>query len=78
MGLSEKYKRKVSATPNLLRIQKRRCDTMAQDVLCEVNNCKYWDEGNKCGADAIYVVSHKGKQASNSEETDCKTFVPEV
>lgn len=51
---------------------------MAQDVLCEVNNCKYWGQGNKCKADAIYVVSHKGKQASNSEETDCKTFVAEA
>lgn len=49
---------------------------MAQDVLCEVNNCKYWGEGNKCTADAIYVVSHKGEQAKDSEETDCKTFLP--
>jgi hypothetical protein len=37
---------------------------MAQDVLCEVDNCTYWGSGNKCNADAIYVVSHKGKQAS--------------
>ncbi|OKL37825.1 DUF1540 domain-containing protein [Domibacillus mangrovi] len=51
---------------------------MAKDVLCEVNNCKHWSSGNKCEADSIYVVSHKGKQASNNEETDCKTFVPEV
>ncbi len=51
---------------------------MAQDVLCEVSNCKYWDEGNKCNADTIYVVSHKGKHASDSKETDCKTFVPEL
>lgn len=52
--------------------------SMAQDVLCEVNNCTYWGSGNKCSADAIYVVSHKGKHASNSEETDCKTFETEV
>lgn len=51
---------------------------MAKDVLCEVNNCKFWDSGNKCSADSIYVVSHKGKEASNSKETDCKTFDPEV
>lgn len=50
---------------------------MARDVLCEVNNCKFWDSGNKCNADAIYVISHTGKQASDSKETDCKTFVPE-
>lgn len=47
---------------------------MAQDVLCEVNNCKYWAQGNQCDANAIYVVSHSGKQANNQEETDCKTF----
>ncbi|WP_181347880.1 DUF1540 domain-containing protein [Thalassobacillus sp. CUG 92003] len=47
---------------------------MAKDVLCEVHNCKYWAHGNKCTADAIYVVSHTGNQASHSEETDCKTF----
>ncbi|NGP46489.1 DUF1540 domain-containing protein [Bacillaceae bacterium SIJ1] len=50
---------------------------MAQDVLCEVNNCKYWGQGNRCKADAIYVVSHVGKEASDSSETDCKTFTPE-
>jgi hypothetical protein len=51
---------------------------MAQDVLREVNNCSYWGAGNKCNADTIYVVSHKGQEASNSEETDYKTFKPEV
>ncbi len=50
---------------------------MATDVLCEVNNCVFWDDGNKCSADRIYVVSHKGKQANRTEETDCKTFEPE-
>ena len=44
----------------------------------EVNNCKFWANGNKCSAEAIYVVSHKGKHASTTEETDCKTFDPEV
>ncbi|MED3649455.1 DUF1540 domain-containing protein [Heyndrickxia sporothermodurans] len=50
---------------------------MARDVLCEVNNCHYWAKGNRCSADEIYVVSHKGDQAKNTEETDCKTFKPE-
>ncbi|WP_110943358.1 DUF1540 domain-containing protein [Virgibacillus senegalensis] len=49
---------------------------MAQDVLCEVKNCIYWAHGNKCAADAIYVVSHTGKEASDQEETDCQTFEP--
>ncbi|MCL6573237.1 MAG: DUF1540 domain-containing protein [Bacillus sp. (in: Bacteria)] len=47
---------------------------MAQDVLCEVNNCSYWANGNKCSADRIYVVSHTGDTAETSMETDCKTF----
>lgn len=51
---------------------------MAQDVLCEVNSCKYWAAGNKCRATSIYVVNNRSKQASNSEETDCKTFEPKV
>ena len=45
---------------------------MAKDVLCEVNSCKHWDSGNKCGAEMIYIVSQK--QANTSAETDCKTF----
>ncbi len=52
--------------------------SMAKDVLCEVNSCKYWGAGNKCLADAIYVVSRKGEHASTSEETDCKTFQPKI
>ncbi|MEI5907900.1 DUF1540 domain-containing protein [Bacillus spongiae] len=51
---------------------------MAQDVLCEVMNCVYNQHGKKCGASEIFVVSHKGNKASNSEETDCKTFEPGV
>lgn len=50
---------------------------MAKDVLCEVSSCKYWNSGNQCGASSIYVVS-KGKEARNSEETDCKTFEPKI
>jgi len=51
---------------------------MAKDVLCEVNSCKYWAAGNQCSASSIYVVSKQNKQASNSEETDCKTFEPKI
>jgi hypothetical protein len=53
---------------------KRSGTPMAKDVLCEVNNCHYWKDGNLCSADKIYVVSHSGEQADNSRETDCKTF----
>lgn len=51
---------------------------MAQDVLCEVSNCSYWANGNKCSAESIYVVSNHGKQASSQDETDCKTFEPSI
>lgn len=63
---------------NLQNIINEEVGEVAKDVLCEVNNCKYWSKGNKCSADEIYVVSHRGNQASKSEETDCKTFVPEA
>ncbi|MCA0172715.1 MULTISPECIES: DUF1540 domain-containing protein [unclassified Bacillus (in: firmicutes)] len=49
---------------------------MALDVLCEVTNCVHNRNGKNCGADEIYVVSHQGNKARNSEETDCKTFEP--
>ena len=45
---------------------------MADDVLCSVDSCHYWADGNKCSADSIYVVGHG--EASTSQETDCKTF----
>ena len=48
---------------------------MGQRINCEVNNCKYWAEGNQCQADQIVVVSEKGNHAKSSGETDCKTFV---
>jgi len=48
---------------------------MAKDVLCEVDSCAYWGNGNKCHAEQIYVVSHVSK-AETSKETDCKTFEP--
>lgn len=52
---------------------------MAKDVLCEVNSCKYWASGNQCSASSIYVVNNRqNKHASNSEETDCKTFEPKI
>ncbi|WP_307320544.1 DUF1540 domain-containing protein [Evansella vedderi] len=42
--------------------------------MCEVNNCKFWADGNRCAADRIYVVNHTGKRA----KTDCKAFDTEA
>ncbi|WP_256759581.1 DUF1540 domain-containing protein [Cohnella sp. WQ 127256] len=51
---------------------------MAKDVLCEVNSCKHWAPGNACNASSIYVVNNRNKQASQSGETDCKTFESKI
>ncbi|MCI3919114.1 DUF1540 domain-containing protein [Paenibacillus sp. TRM 82003] len=51
---------------------------MAKDVKCEVNSCTHWAAGNLCNASSIYVVSHSKTRASNSGETDCKTFEPKL
>ncbi|QDI92533.1 DUF1540 domain-containing protein [Salicibibacter halophilus] len=49
---------------------------MAQDVLCEVENCVHWGEGNVCQADRIYVVTSADDVTTEQAETDCKTFRP--
>lgn len=51
---------------------------MAQDVLCEVSNCVHNKQGKMCGADQIFVVSHRGTEASHQKETDCQTFEPSM
>ncbi len=51
--------------------------TVAQGVLCEVNECMYWKSGNKCSAESIYVVSPESSHhVSETEEPGCKTFEP--
>ncbi|GLB59906.1 DUF1540 domain-containing protein [Cytobacillus sp. NCCP-133] len=47
---------------------------MEVEVLCNVENCKYWEEGDKCVADSIYVIGQNGREAEDVEETACKTF----
>ncbi|WP_174727431.1 DUF1540 domain-containing protein [Mesobacillus harenae] len=47
---------------------------MATEVLCNVENCKYWAEGDKCVADSIFVIGEHSREAANVEETACKTF----
>lgn len=52
---------------------------MAQDVLCEVSSCHFYDEGDKCTASSIYVVNTEDtNNATNSADTDCKTFQPKM
>ena len=44
------------------------------EVKCNVENCKYWAEGDQCLADSIYVIGLHGEKAANVQETACKTF----
>lgn len=49
---------------------------MAKDVMCRVENCKFYEQGNRCTAKAIEVnVDGGGSKASYTAETNCHTFV---
>jgi hypothetical protein len=43
-------------------------------VKCIVNTCHYYSEGDHCNAAKIEV---QPRNASDSQETDCSTFVRE-
>ena len=32
---------------------------MAQEILCEVNNCTFWDSGNKCTAEKFMLSAKR-------------------
>jgi hypothetical protein len=50
---------------------------MAKDVVCTVDSCTFWDDGNKCSAKHIMVNnSHSDERAYKSDETNCETFKP--
>lgn len=43
-------------------------------IKCVVNTCHYYSNGDHCNASMIEVTP---QNASNTEETDCATFIPE-
>jgi len=43
-------------------------------IKCVVNTCHYYMSGDHCTAQQIEV---QPKDASNAEQTDCATFIPE-
>lgn len=48
---------------------------MARDVMCKVENCQFYSQGDRCNANAIEVnVDGGGKQAGDTGETNCNTF----
>lgn len=42
-------------------------------VTCVVESCKYWDQGNLCGAHEIDV---SGEHADECQDTNCSTYLP--
>lgn len=44
-------------------------------IRCEVNTCTYYMDGDHCSAEMIEV---QPRNAANSQETDCSTFIPET
>ncbi len=43
-------------------------------VMCVVNTCRYYAQGDHCHAQAIEIQS---PNASNTQDTDCATFAPQ-
>ncbi len=44
-------------------------------IRCVVNTCSYYMAGDHCSAEMIEV---QPRNATNSQETDCTTFIPEA
>ena len=45
-----------------------------QGIKCVVNTCYYYMQGDHCSAERIEV---QPRNASDSEQTDCATFIKE-
>jgi hypothetical protein len=46
-----------------------------QGIRCRVNTCHYYMSGDQCAAEIIEV---EPKNARDSQDTDCATFLPET
>lgn len=44
-----------------------------EGVKCVVNTCTYYTNGNHCSAEKIEI---QPRNASDTQETDCATFLP--
>ena len=47
-------------------------DKPNEGIKCIVNTCEYYMNGDHCSAEQIQV---EPRNASNSDETDCSTFI---
>jgi hypothetical protein len=52
----------------------RKMDQPNEGIKCIVNTCHYYMSGEKCSAEKIEV---EPKNAGNTQETDCATFIPQ-
>lgn len=48
-------------------------NTPNQGIKCVVNTCHYYMSGDHCSASQIEV---QPRNANNTQETDCATFIP--
>ncbi len=51
----------------------KKMDKPNEGINCIVNSCEYYMSGDHCSAEKIHV---EPKDARDSEETDCATFMP--
>lgn len=45
-----------------------------EGIKCVVDTCYYYTKGDHCTANKIEVAP---RNASNSQDTDCETFIPQ-
>lgn len=45
---------------------------VAPDVLCAINTCVFWRDGDQCTSDTIQII---GRHAEARQDTQCRTFV---
>ncbi|MDF2684868.1 MAG: hypothetical protein K0S55_49 [Clostridia bacterium] len=53
----------------------KKMDHPNSGIKCVVNTCSYYMSGDYCSAEKIEV---QHRDARNSKDTDCATFIPEV
>lgn len=46
---------------------------MPNDVRCTVSDCKFWDEGNLCAAEFIWVTHERLASAVDMEVSDLES-----
>lgn len=53
----------------------KKMDKPNSGIKCVVNSCHYYMSGDYCSAERIEV---QPRNAADSQQTDCATFIPET